>query len=248
MRNERSSVVQTKVELHDFQDNYERASQRFHKQTSITATLILCCSIALPMLWMGSGPHFQSAEKTAEAQTQTHSDSEKCQGSRVDGLVGLLLLMIPLISLVIYIQIVNKNPYLYCPRCSKMLDSRRRPDLIETGMCPFCQQMILVGNLGSEQAALEFYEHKKSKRDHASVISCQEFSKVIFWMGMVFFLLAIPVFLWISSLEEVIGADAPYRCAIALIVFSIGLWLFSKWFQRVARRLEAALETEFKPK
>jgi len=144
----------------------------------------------------------------------------------------------------LYVERLGRNPYLKCPLCSKFMDTRIHADLMLTGMCPYCRQMILQGQLSSEEDARAFYEQKPLTDRRQFAIDLKKAARTSLWSAVLIQPLAVLVYLWIKPLEQVIGAGAALRYAGGLVAFSVLLLPFAWYCWYGSRRMEKQLNSE----
>lgn len=227
-----------------FQENYEEAVRKLSKQSNIAVILILLIIFVAPFI-------SHQLEVYVFFPDQGVNDLSKINDAQGDfrlfsGAFIIFLLFLPFW----YLRTVSQNPILSCPRCSKLLaPGRISIDVLKTGMCPFCRQMILEDTLFSKSEALMYYcqqEQARIRREKVCPRKAAQASKrmarLCFVAGILYLLAVAPVYLWIKSLEEVMGKEAALRNAGMIVVFSLLLLLLSWLCLSEKRRLEQQLE------
>lgn len=236
-------MVQKTVHLEEFQAHYEAAARKYRQRD------FLACFIPLALCGLGTlsfylGNELLEAYFSESGIVRSVPQSGERAATVLDVVLYLLFLIVAFGLQVLYVERLGRNPYLKCPLCSKFLHTHIHADLMQTGMCPYCKQMILKGELSSEKAAREYYEQKPLADKRQFVIGLKKAARTSVWAAILILLLAVPVYFWINSLEEMMGTGAAFSYARSMVFFSALLLPFAWYCRYASRRLERQLDSE----
>lgn len=161
----------------------------------------------------------------------------------LDGVLYLLFYVLAFGLQFLYVERLGRNPYLKCPLCRKFLHTHIHADLMQTGMCPYCRQMILHGKLSSEKEARAYYEQKPLADKRQKVIDLKKAARTALWSAVFILSLAVPVYLWIKPLEQVMGAGAAIRYAGGIVTLAVLMLPLAWCFWYGSRRMEKQLNS-----
>jgi len=103
--------------------------------------------------------------------------------------------------------------------------------------------MILQGKLSSEKEARAYYEQKPLADKRQKVIDLKKAARTALWSAVFILSLAVPVYLWIKPLEQVMGAGAAIRYAGGIVTLAVLMLPLAWCFWYGSRRMEKQLNS-----
>lgn len=217
-------------ELQEFRASFEQAS-REHEQKGKWA-----CNLFLGSLLLEYALFWLRCYGTSAGECM----------SPVQSVVVIVLFLLPFILLFWYGISLCRNPWLKCPLCSDPLYNQRKEHLLTTGMCPHCRQIIMQGALPSAEAAHAYYAEQNLKSKRLEIVNLKSGARISFWSSFLVLPLAIPMYFWINSLQDVLGQETSYRPVSGIFIVSVGLILLSVFLKRTGNHLERKLNEKLK--
>lgn len=235
-------MSQTTIHLKEFQAHYEVAAQRYRRQNVLACFIPLALG-GLCLLSFYLGTELLEAYFGERGIVRSVPQSVERPATFLDGVLYLLFLVLAFGLQFLYMGRLGRNPYLKCPLCRRFLHTHIHADLMQTGMCPYCRQMILQGKLSSEKEARAYYEQKPLADKRQQVIDLKKAARTALWSAVFILPLAVPVYLWIKPLEQVMGAGAAIRYAGGIVTLAVLMLPLAWCFWYGSRRMEQQLNS-----
>lgn len=215
------------AELQEFRANFEQATREDEQKGKWACSLIFgSWFIEYALLWIWI------------KYSGTPSNESM---SPVESAVIMMLLLLPLTFFAWDLIRVSRDSRLKCPLCTGPLYDQRKEHLLTTGMCLHCRQIIMQGTLPSPEAAHAYYAEQKLKSKRLEIVNMKSGARISFWSAFLVLPLAIPVYYWINSLQDVLGQETSYRPVSGVLIVSAGLILLSVFLKSTGNHLEQKL-------